>query len=434
MSRKIERSDVAPHNHVVIEKKARTHGELASETLDKLVDGSKECRGIQEAADVAEGTCPGDVVKRADGRVREEEERGALLHVLLADEDRRHPRKKRTDAPVSAQSVQVASAVSQKLSTESERHESERQEALGSQIAASCCKSGQQGLDARGNWPRKIQSTGGIVQNSHDRPPGMRILEDQRRAACKAIIKRRRGTPESWVFDEIRVLNEVNQNAALESFHFSEILSAYTTLNKTNITCGSSGGTTRINPTCFPHQSSGTHLENILLKFKRFCRYPAIRITDFELALRQNKAKPCPDVRGTISYLPPEAIRALDNSELKYFTCVIQVWYTVDQNSTYPPCSAKNIRSYGFSGFHPFQCIDVPSTKAKVLRGMLNFESSTGSQMPGKSQRSYAACLVPFHCNLIRTSICTDRAERASNIDSGMDINSDTVFDAGSSY
>ncbi|KAJ7501393.1 kinase-like domain-containing protein, partial [Mycena galericulata] len=67
-------------------------------------------------------------------------------------------------------------------------------------------------------------------------------------------------------------------------------------------------------------------LENILLKFKRFCRYPAIRITDFELALRQNKAKPCPDVRGTISYLPPEAIRALDNSELKYFTEPSDCW------------------------------------------------------------------------------------------------------------
>ncbi|KAJ7467293.1 hypothetical protein B0H11DRAFT_2239532 [Mycena galericulata] len=74
MSRKVERSEVALHNHVIVEKKARAHGELASETLNKLVqvDGSKECRGIQEAADVAEGTdggsggdrlCPGDVVK-----------------------------------------------------------------------------------------------------------------------------------------------------------------------------------------------------------------------------------------------------------------------------------------------------------------------------------------------------------------------------------
>ncbi|KAJ7478793.1 hypothetical protein B0H11DRAFT_1916485 [Mycena galericulata] len=87
MSREIERSDVAPYNRVFIEKKARVNGEPESETLDKWVDGSNECRGIQEAADAAKGTDGGS----GDGRVREEVERGALLRVLLADEDRKHP-------------------------------------------------------------------------------------------------------------------------------------------------------------------------------------------------------------------------------------------------------------------------------------------------------------------------------------------------------
>lgn len=54
--------------------------------------------------------------------------------------------------------------------------------------------------------------------------------------------------------------------------------------------------------------------DNILLQFPhRLCPHPAIFISDFGMALYEHKTTSHPGVSGTISYLPPEVIRALDS-------------------------------------------------------------------------------------------------------------------------
>ncbi|KAJ7794209.1 kinase-like domain-containing protein, partial [Mycena olivaceomarginata] len=59
--------------------------------------------------------------------------------------------------------------------------------------------------------------------------------------------------------------------------------------------------------------------ENILLTFASSRPYPAICIADFDMAFYENTINDeYPGVCGTISYLPPEAILALDYKDLTY--------------------------------------------------------------------------------------------------------------------
>ncbi|KAJ7905930.1 kinase-like domain-containing protein [Mycena leptocephala] len=119
------------------------------------------------------------------------------------------------------------------------------------------------------------------------------------------------------------------------------------------------------------HTKLGTDLklENILLKLPPLRRqYPAVCIADFDLALEESATKhDYPGVCGTISYLPPEAILALDDTDLTYRRKSADSW------------SAGVILFILISGFHPFHCIYLPSTKIKILAGLINFQGWNAS-------------------------------------------------------
>ncbi|KAJ7867361.1 kinase-like domain-containing protein [Mycena olivaceomarginata] len=101
------------------------------------------------------------------------------------------------------------------------------------------------------------------------------------------------------------------------------------------------------------------HLENILFRCVQFHPYPAVCIADFDMALyEEDKAPSYPGVCGTISYLPPEAIRAFDNPALRYRRKCGDRW------------SAGVILFILISGFHPFHCIYLEATKNKILAGL----------------------------------------------------------------
>ncbi|KAJ7887454.1 kinase-like domain-containing protein [Mycena leptocephala] len=69
-----------------------------------------------------------------------------------------------------------------------------------------------------------------------------------------------------------------------------------------------------------------------------------------------------PGVCGTISYLPPEAILALDYKDLTYRRKSADRW------------SAGVVLFILLSGFHPFHCLYLPSTKVKILQGLIDFQ------------------------------------------------------------
>ncbi|KAJ7789000.1 kinase-like domain-containing protein, partial [Mycena olivaceomarginata] len=173
------------------------------------------------------------------------------------------------------------------------------------------------------------------------------------RVACKAI-KRGPSRSESWIFDEIRTLKGINHPNIIRLYDCEEdedYIFLFFQRCDTDL------------------QTKGImwqycRLENILLQFKPV---HTIRIADFEFALRESMNECCPGVHGTISYLPPEAIRALDNSELKY------LFFRTKPSDCW---SAGVILFCMISGFHPFQYLGVQATKTKVLRGILKFESS----------------------------------------------------------
>ncbi|KAJ7845547.1 kinase-like domain-containing protein [Mycena olivaceomarginata] len=100
-------------------------------------------------------------------------------------------------------------------------------------------------------------------------------------------------------------------------------------------------------------------LENILVRCVQFHPYPAVCIADFDMALyEEDEAPSYPGVCGTISYLPPEAIRAFDNPALRYRRKCGDRW------------SAGVILFILISGFHPFHCIYLEATKNKILAGL----------------------------------------------------------------
>ncbi|KAJ7848754.1 kinase-like domain-containing protein [Mycena olivaceomarginata] len=199
---------------------------------------------------------------------------------------------------------------------------------------------------------------------------------NQRSVACKAI-KRGPSRSESWIFDEIRTLKGINHRNIIRLYDCEEdedyiflffqrcdtdlrrYLEAHIRLDHSEtkgIMWQILQGLNYLHSVGILH--CDIKLENILLQFKPV---HTIRIADFEFALRESMNEYCP---GTISYLPPEAIRALDNSEMKYLSKPSDCW------------SAGVILFCMISGFHPFQCLGVQATKTKVLRGILKFESS----------------------------------------------------------
>ncbi|KAJ7853936.1 kinase-like domain-containing protein, partial [Mycena olivaceomarginata] len=100
--------------------------------------------------------------------------------------------------------------------------------------------------------------------------------------------------------------------------------------------------------------------DNILLKFES--QYPIVCIADFESAFHENKTRYCSDVRGTLSYLHPEAIYALEHNQLHYFTSPSDCW------------SAGIVLFVMLSGVHPFHCTDTSSTRTKIRIGRLDFQ------------------------------------------------------------
>ncbi|KAK2461619.1 hypothetical protein APHAL10511_006082 [Amanita phalloides] len=89
--------------------------------------------------------------------------------------------------------------------------------------------------------------------------------------------------------------------------------------------------------------------ENILL----YCPgpYPRILIADFGLA-RPNAYQETMNVCGTVSYLPPEGILALDNEHLGYMGMPADCW------------SAGVILYVMLSGMHPFDNAPLPDTSS----------------------------------------------------------------------
>ncbi|KAI0068281.1 kinase-like protein [Artomyces pyxidatus] len=138
------------------------------------------------------------------------------------------------------------------------------------------------------------------------------------------------------------------------------------------------------------HQKEISHRdikpENVLLYAPG--PYPRIQIADFGLA-RPRAAKSTVTVCGTIPYLPPEGILALDSKELKYVGMPADCW------------SAGIVLYIMISGAHPFDrnrpysssdyeyepgsgssaASDI-ATKQRIVRGQVDFPSHIWSPLP----------------------------------------------------
>ncbi|KAJ7816155.1 kinase-like domain-containing protein [Mycena olivaceomarginata] len=118
--------------------------------------------------------------------------------------------------------------------------------------------------------------------------------------------------------------------------------------------------------------------DNILLKFES--QYPSVCIADFESAFHENKTRYCSDIRGTLSYLPPEAIYALEHNQLHYFTSPPDCW------------SAGVVLFVMLSGVHPFHCADTSSTRTKIRIGRLDFQDCHWEGLPGVGDLIQVLC------------------------------------------
>ncbi|KAJ7808619.1 kinase-like domain-containing protein [Mycena leptocephala] len=160
---------------------------------------------------------------------------------------------------------------------------------------------------------------------------------DRRPAACKAIRLEDSGM-ERWILHEIQILNQLNHpniiklydtaNADHYIFLFfqqydaslRQYVDAHILLEESETKCIMWQILQGIR---YLHSLNIAHcdikLENILLQLVQPYPYPAVCIADFEMALYEDKTNQgYSGVCGTISYLPPEAIRALDNRDSRY--------------------------------------------------------------------------------------------------------------------
>ncbi|KAJ7805826.1 kinase-like domain-containing protein [Mycena olivaceomarginata] len=199
-------------------------------------------------------------------------------------------------------------------------------------------------------------------------------LHRNRPAACKAI----RQTTDHWISHEIPLLKQLHHSNIIKlhdtahtndyTFLFfepydvslREYVGVHILLQESESKCIMWQILQGIQ---YLHSMNISHcdlkLENILVRCVQFHPYPAVCIADFDMALyEEDKAPSYPGVCGTISYLPPEAIRAFDNPALRYRRKCGDRW------------SAGVILFILISGFHPFHCIYLEATKNKILAGL----------------------------------------------------------------
>ncbi|KAH8998816.1 kinase-like protein [Lactarius hatsudake] len=202
----------------------------------------------------------------------------------------------------------------------------------------------------------------------------------RRQVACK-IIKAKSGKEVSSLMKEVDILTAVqhpniNRILAVEEHH--RFLHIFLQL------CTGGDLFTYI----ISHEESEGRLwpENILLRAPG--PYPHVQLADFGLA-RPRAAKSTLNVCGTVSYLPPEGILALDAKDLKYVGMPADCW------------SVGVVLYIMLSGCHPFDRhrtltgdegnfdsvsqTSVSSeleTKQRIVRGRVDFPESIWDSLP----------------------------------------------------
>ena len=126
--------------------------------------------------------------------------------------------------------------------------------------------------------------------------------------------------------------------------------------------------------------------ENILLYLPG--SYPRVQIADFGLA-RADAYQETLNVCGTVAYLPPEGVLALDKKDLGYIGMPADCWsvgvilYIMLSYVAQTGITFRNAMTCGFRGSHPFDYHDNKSTE----RSSYIDDSYTEASQPSRASQ-----------------------------------------------